>query len=104
VPNVEKMLIDMRVPPDPFSGAVFGFSHFYKIVYIPASIGIIIFVLVVWRQFSVPDADLRNSSDAFETAPGDHPGFRQLTFVGTFEMLISNNIRFQMPWRPARAP
>src|SRR6202048_871498 len=36
VPGVEKMLTDMRVDPDPFSGAIFAFSHFFKIIYVPA--------------------------------------------------------------------
>ncbi|MGA8481958.1 MAG: type II secretion system F family protein, partial [Chthoniobacterales bacterium] len=43
VPNVEKMLKDMRVEPDAFSAVVFGFSHFFQAVYIPTTIVTIIF-------------------------------------------------------------
>src|SRR6202011_3291785 len=50
VPGVEKMLTDMRVDPDPFSGAIFAFSHFFKIIYVPATIGIIVFALACWRS------------------------------------------------------
>lgn len=46
IPNVEKMLKDMRVEPDAFSGAVFAFSHFFQAVYIPTTIGVIVFLLV----------------------------------------------------------
>ena len=92
VPNVEKMLTDMRVPPDPFSGAVFAFSHFYKIVYIPASIGIIIFVLVLWRSLAFRTLIFDAVLMRLKLLRGIIRGFRQLTFVGTFKMLISNNI------------
>jgi type IV pilus assembly protein PilC len=92
VPNVEKMLTDMRVPPDPFSGAVFAFSHFYKIVYIPASFGIIIFVLVVWRSLAFRTLIFEVVLMRMKLLRAIIRGFRQLTFVGTFEMLISNNI------------
>src|SRR3981081_10299 len=55
VPNVEKMLKDMRVEPDAFSGAVFAFSHFFQAVYIPTTIITIIFLLVCWRSRSFRD-------------------------------------------------
>jgi type II secretory pathway component PulF len=91
VPSVEKMLTDMHVEPDPLSGAIFAFSHFYQVVYIPASIGLIAFGLACWR------------SRAFRTVVFNFLlrwkmlrliilGFRQLTFIGTFEMLLSNNV------------
>ena len=92
VPNVEKMLTDMRVPPDPFSGAVFAFSHFYKVVYIPVSIGMIIFVLVVWRSLAFRTLIFEIVLMRLKLLRAIIRGFRQLTFVGTFEMLISNNI------------
>src|SRR3984957_14095314 len=50
VPSVEKMLTDMHVEPDPFSGAIFAFSHFYKVIYVPASIGLIAFGIACWRS------------------------------------------------------
>src|SRR5260221_10920248 len=49
VPNVEKMLKDMRVEPDAFSAVVFAFSHFFQAVYIPTTIGVIVFLVVCWR-------------------------------------------------------
>src|SRR3982074_2345987 len=48
VPNVEKMLKDMRVEPDAFSGAGFGFRHFFRAVYIPTTIATIVFLLLCW--------------------------------------------------------
>jgi type II secretory pathway component PulF len=92
VPGVEKMLTDMRVPPDPFSGAVFAFSHFYQIVYVPASIGIIIFVLAVWRSLAFRTLIFDFVLMRWKLLRGIIRGFRQLTFVGTFEMLLSNNV------------
>src|ERR1700731_1066540 len=44
VPNVEKMLKDMRVEPDTFSAVGFGFSHFFQRVSIPTTIVTIIFL------------------------------------------------------------
>ena len=38
VPGVEKMLTDMHVAPDPFSGSVFVFSHFFTAVYVPTAL------------------------------------------------------------------
>ncbi|MBV8276197.1 MAG: type II secretion system F family protein, partial [Verrucomicrobia bacterium] len=38
VPNVEDMLNSMHAPPDGFSAFVFGFSHFYQVVYMPTTI------------------------------------------------------------------
>src|SRR5580704_5284126 len=92
VPGVEKMLTDMRVDPDPFSGAVFAFSHFYQIVYVPASIGIIIFVLAVWRSLAFRTLIFDFVLMRWKLLRGIIRGFRQLTFVGTFEMLLSNNV------------
>jgi type IV pilus assembly protein PilC len=92
VPSVEKMLTDMRVPPDPFSGAVFAFSHFYKIVYVPASIGIIIFALALWRSLEFRTLIFDFVLMRLKLLRGIIRGFRQLTFVGTFEMLLSNNV------------
>src|SRR5580704_3458140 len=45
VPGVEKMLTDMHVEPDPFSGSIFLFSHFFTAIYIPATILLIVFGL-----------------------------------------------------------
>ena len=32
MPNVEKMLKDMRLEPDAFSGSIFAFSHFFRVL------------------------------------------------------------------------
>src|SRR3984893_2610242 len=53
VPGVEKMLSDMHVDPDPFSGAIFAFSHFFTAIYIPATIGIIVFTIALWRSLEL---------------------------------------------------
>ena len=50
VPSVEKMLTDMHVEPDPFSGAIFAFSHFFSAIYVPTTIGLIVFGLACWRS------------------------------------------------------
>ena len=92
VPNVEKMLLDMHVDPDPFSGAIFGFSHFYKIVYIPTTIGIIIFALACWRSMAFRTLIFTFLLKHWKLLRQIILGFRQLTFIGTFEMLLSNNV------------
>jgi type II secretory pathway component PulF len=91
VPSVEKMLTDMHVEPDPFSGAIFAFSHFYKVIYVPASIGLIAFGIACWRS-----RNFRTVIFTFllrwKLLRQIILGFRQLTFIGTFEMLLSNNV------------
>ena len=74
VPSVEKMLTDMHVDPDPFSGSIFVFSHFFTTVYVPTTIGIIVFALACWRSLAFRTTDLHLSSEALEIAPADHPG------------------------------
>jgi type II secretory pathway component PulF len=92
VPNVEKMLKDMRAEPDAFSGAVFAFSHFFQAVYIPATIGMIAFLVVCWRSRSFRDLIVKAIISRWKLLCRIIMGFRQLTLIGTFEMLISNNI------------
>ena len=92
VPNVEKMLLDMRVDPDPFSGAIFAFSHFYKIVYIPTTIGIIVFAVACWRSMAFRTLIFTFLLKHWKLLRQIILGFRQLTFIGTFEMLLSNNV------------
>ena len=58
VPNVEKMLTDMHVQPDPFSDAVFAFSHFFQLIYVPTSIALIVFGVSLLAKPGVPDPDL----------------------------------------------
>ena len=92
VPNVEKMLKDMRVEPDAFSGAVFWFSHFFQATYIPTSIVVITFLLLCWLNRGFRDLVLKLLLSRWKLLRGIIVGFRQLTFLGTFEMLINNNI------------
>jgi len=92
VPNVEKMLKDMRVEPDTFSAVVFGFSHFFQAVYIPTTIVTIIFLLLCWRSRSFRDLMFRLLLSRWKLLRAIVMGFRQLTFLGTFDMLIANNI------------
>jgi type II secretory pathway component PulF len=92
VPGVEKMLNDMRVEPDPFSGAIFVFSHFFTAVYVPVTIGIIAFGLACWRSLSFRTAIFTFLLNHWKLLRQIILGFRQLTFIGTFEMLLSNNV------------
>jgi type II secretory pathway component PulF len=92
VPGVEKMLTDMRVDPDPFSGSIFVFSHFFIAVYVPASIGMIVFALALWRSLGFRTAIFTFLLKRWKLLRQIILGFRQLTFVGTFEMLLSNNV------------
>ena len=92
VPGVEKMLLDMRVDPDPFSSAIFAFSHFFKIVYLPATIGIIVFALACWRSLVFRTVIFSFLLKHWKLLRQIILGFRQLTFIGTFEMLLSNNV------------
>jgi len=92
VPNVEKMLKDMRVQPDAFSGAVFEFSHFFQATYIPATIGMIVFLVVCWRSRPFRDLLVKAIMSRWKLLRRIIMGFRQLTLIGTFEMLITNNI------------
>jgi type II secretory pathway component PulF len=92
VPNVEKLLKDMRAQPDAFSGAVFAFSHFVQAVYIPATIGMIAFLVVCWRSRPFRDLLVKAIMSRWRLLRRIIMGFRQLTLIGTFEMLITNNI------------
>jgi type II secretory pathway component PulF len=92
VPSVEKMLKDMRSEPDAFSGAVFGFSHFFQATYIPTSIIAIVFLALCWLSRGFRDIVLKLLLSRWKLLRGIIMGFRQLTFLGTFEMLINNNI------------
>jgi type II secretory pathway component PulF len=91
IPNVEKMLKDMRVEPDAFSGAVFGFSHFFQAVYIPTTIAVIAVLLISWRSVSFRNLIFKLLL-RWKLLREIIRGFRQLTFIGTFEMLVGNNI------------
>jgi type II secretory pathway component PulF len=92
VPSVEKMLSDMRVDPDPFSGAIFAFSHFFKVIYVPTTIGIVVFGLACWRSLKFRTAIFTFLLKHLKLLRQIILGFRQLTFIGTFEMLLSNNV------------
>src|ERR1700730_18246780 len=92
VPSVEKMLNDMRVEPDAFSGSIFAFSHFFTAVYVPASIGIIIFAVALWRSMAFRTMIFTFLLKHWKLLRQIILRFRQLTFIGTFEMLLSNNV------------
>src|SRR3984957_11175910 len=92
VPGVEKMLTDMRVEPDPFSGAVFAFSHFFTAIYVPATIIMIVFGLACWRSRGFRTLIFAFLLKHLKLLRQIILGFRQLTFIGTFEMLLSNNV------------
>jgi type II secretory pathway component PulF len=92
IPNVEKMLTDMRVQPDSFSGAVFAFSHLVQATYIPATIAMIAFLVVCWRSRPFRDLLVKAIMSRWRLLRRIIMGFRQLTLIGTFEMLITNNI------------
>jgi type IV pilus assembly protein PilC len=92
VPSVEKMLTDMHVDPDPFSDAVFAFSHFFQNTYVPATIAIIAFGLATWRSLRFRTMIFTFLLKRWRLLRQIILGFRQLTFIGTFEMLLSNNV------------
>jgi type II secretory pathway component PulF len=92
VPSVEKMLTDMRVEPDPFSGSIFVFSHFFTAIYVPATIGIIVFGIACWRSLAFRTIIFTFLLKRWKLLRQIILGFRQLTFIGTFEMLLSNNV------------
>jgi type II secretory pathway component PulF len=92
VPGVEKMLTDMRVEPDPFSGAVFAFSHFFTAIYVPTTIVMIVFGLACWRSRGFRTLIFAFLLKHLKLLRQIILGFRQLTFIGTFEMLLSNNV------------
>src|SRR4029077_20776198 len=92
IPNVEKLLKDLRAQPDAFSGAVFAFSHFFQATYLPETIGMIAFVVVCWRSRSFRDLMVKAIMSRWRLLRRIIMGFRQLTLIGTFEMLITNNM------------
>ena len=92
IPNVENMLKDMRAQPDAFSGAVFAFSHFFQAVYIPTTIAVIAVLLISWRSFSFRTMIFKLLLSRWKLLREIIRGFRQLTFIGTFDMLVGNNI------------
>jgi type II secretory pathway component PulF len=92
IPNVEKMLKDMRAEPDVFSGVVFGFSHFFRATYIPTTISVIAVLLISWLSVSFRNMIFKLLLSRWKLLREIIRGFRQLTFIGTFEMLVGNNI------------
>jgi type II secretory pathway component PulF len=82
----------MRVEPDAFSGAVFGFSHFFQAAYIPTTIAVIAVLLISWRSVSFRTLIFQRLLSRWKLLREIIRGFRQLTFIGTFEMLVGNNI------------
>jgi type II secretory pathway component PulF len=71
---------------------VFGFSHFFQATYIPTSIIAIVFLALCWLSRGFRDIVLKLLLSRWKLLRGIIMGFRQLTFLGTFEMLINNNI------------
>ena len=92
IPNVEKMLTDMRVEPDAFSGAVFAFSHFFQAAYVPTTISVVALLLTSWISLSFRTMIFKLLLSRWKLLREIIRGFRQLTFIGTFEMLVGNNI------------
>ncbi|MBW0000345.1 MAG: type II secretion system F family protein [Verrucomicrobia bacterium] len=92
VPNVEKMLRDMRVQNDPISSFTFGFSHVFQAIWMPATIGWIVLGVMFWRSIAFREKFGKLLMSRWRLLREIVMGFRQLTFVGTFEMLVSNNI------------
>jgi type II secretory pathway component PulF len=92
VPQVEKMLKDMRTEADGFSSFVFGFSHVFQAAYIPTTIAIIVFLLACFLSRSFRATMSKLLMSRWKMLGQIVMGFRQLTFLGVFEMLISNNI------------
>jgi type II secretory pathway component PulF len=92
MPTVEKMLKDMRVEPDAFSGAIFWFSHFFQVIYMPVTIAMVVLLLLTWRSRAFRTTLFKFLMDRWKILREIVMGFRQLTFIGTFEMLIANNI------------
>jgi len=92
VPHVEEMLNGLHAPPDGFSTIIFGFSHIFKASYIPITIAVIVFVLACWLNRSFRTAVFKLIMSRWKLLRQIIMGFRQLTFIGTFEMLLSNNI------------
>lgn len=92
VPNVERMLRDMRVPNDLLSSITFGFSHFFQAVWMPATLGWIALGLALWRSLTFREKFGKLLMSRSRLLRDIVTGFRQLTFVGTFEMLLSNNV------------
>jgi len=92
VPHVEDMLAGMHAAPDGFSSFVFGFSHFFKATYIPTTIVVLIFLLACWLSRPFRTGVFKLIMSRWKLLQQIIMGFRQLTFIGTFEMLLSNNI------------
>jgi type II secretory pathway component PulF len=92
VPHVEDMLSGMHAPPDGFSAFVFGFSHLFKATYIPTTIVVITFLLACGLSRSFRTTVFKLIMSRWKLLRQIVMGFRQLTFIGTFEMLLSNNI------------
>jgi type II secretory pathway component PulF len=92
VPHVEEMLNGLHAPPDGFSAIIFGFSHIFKASYMPITIAVIGFVLACWLNRTFRTAVFKLIMSRWKLLRQIIMGFRQLTFIGTFEMLLSNNI------------
>jgi type II secretory pathway component PulF len=92
VPNVENLLNDIRQTPDGFTAVVFNFSHFVKAAWVPMTIFWIALALAFWRLLAFRQAVFKLLMSRWRLLKDIIMGFRQLTFIGTFEMMVSNNI------------
>jgi type II secretory pathway component PulF len=92
VPNVENLLKDIRQTPDGFTAVIFDFSHFIQAAWVPLTIFWIALALAFWRVLAFRQAMFKILMSRWKLLGDIIMGFRQLTFIGTFEMMVSNNI------------
>ena len=91
-PRIEQMLVANRAVPDAFSAAVFTMSHFVQKAW-PFAIGGFLFVLgfFIWRK-GARDIVVNFLMSKWRLLRTVIMSMRQLTFVGTLNMMICNKI------------
>lgn len=92
VPMVEKMLTEINMPPDAFSSFVFRLSHVTQVLWIPVGLGLAAFAVALMRSATLRNQILGFAMSRWRLLRELVMGVRQLTFLGTLHMLVSNNI------------
>jgi len=101
VPQVEAMLKDVGMDPDPFTVVMFKISHITQSVWPFVVLSLIALAIVVWKSQNIRNAILNLAMAQWRLLRQLIMGMRQLTMLGTLHMLHSNGINLAKAIRVA---
>lgn len=92
VPQVEKLLADVKQEPDQFSAVLFGVSHVTKIVWPFFMGGLITVVIVLWKVNALRNNLLYLLMSKWRLLRQLVMGMRQMLFLGSLHLMHSNGL------------